>query len=77
MRGFAVGSLALIVLYAVLQPNAASTATSASNVLVAGMRRLLSPEVAGVPNRAKGGTTVAEPPAAPSLGGTPVPIPNP
>ena len=51
LRGFAVGSLTLIVLYAALQPNAVSAAEAGGNVLTQGLRRLLSADVAGVPDR--------------------------
>jgi len=51
LRGFAAGSLLLIALYVGLQPNAANAAQTGSNVLVQGLRRLLSGDVAGVPSR--------------------------
>jgi len=51
MRGFVVGSLALVVLYVGLQPGVARTAEAGGNVLVEGMRRLLSGDVAGIPQR--------------------------
>jgi hypothetical protein len=51
MRGFAVGTLALIALYALVQPNAAKAVTAGGNSFSAGLRRLLSPNVAGVPQR--------------------------
>lgn len=47
------GSLALIALYAVLQPNAAKAANSGAGWLVSALKRLGSPEVAGVPQKAK------------------------
>lgn len=57
MRGVLVGSLTLIVLYTVLQPNAAKAAASGGNILVAGTRRLLSATVAGIPDRSAKATT--------------------
>src|SRR5882757_4629255 len=89
MRGFLVGSFALIVLYAVLQPGAAGAAAAGGNVTVSGLRRLLSADVAGIPQR-KGAQIVTEgggllAPGAPgggsggapskSLTGNPVPGP--
>jgi hypothetical protein len=56
MRGFAFGSLVLIIGYAVLQPGAADAATVGGNALVQLLRRGLSPSVAGVPQR-KGAKT--------------------
>lgn len=49
--GFGVGSLALIALYVGLQPNSAEAATVGGNALVAGLRRMLSADVAGIPQR--------------------------
>lgn len=54
MRGFLLGSLALIVLYTALQPGSAKAAAAGGGVLVSGLRRFLSPDVAGIPQR-KGG----------------------
>lgn len=54
MRAFALGSLALVVLYVAVQPNTGRAAEAGSNVLVNGLRRLLSADVAGIPQR-KGG----------------------
>jgi len=51
MRGFLVGSLALIVLYALLQPNTGKAITAGGNSVSAGIRRALAPDVAGVPAR--------------------------
>jgi len=50
VKGFFVGSLALIAFYALVQPNAASSTQTASNVFVAGLRRALSADVAGIGN---------------------------
>lgn len=61
MRGFVIGSLALVVLYALLQPGAADRVGQGSNVLVSGMRRILSGDVAGIPQRK---TNTAGKPAA-------------
>ena len=51
MRGFLLGSLALIVLYVVVQPGTAKAAQAGGNVLVEGLRRALSADVAGIPAR--------------------------
>lgn len=51
VRGFVVGSFALIVLYVGLQPNSPRAVAAGGNVLIAGLRRLLSADVAGVPQR--------------------------
>lgn len=66
MRGFLVGSLALIVLYVAVQPGSAAKAQTGSNVLVSTLRRALSPQVAGLPNRAK---PAPPPPAQGGSGG--------
>lgn len=71
IRGAIAGSLALIILYAVSQNAAADKAQEASNILVAGLKRLLDPGVAGIGNHA----TNVQPstPSTPSKpGGTPV-----
>lgn len=52
-RGFAAGTLALIVFYVVVQEGASRKATSATNVLVQGLRRFLSPQVAGIGDHTK------------------------
>jgi hypothetical protein len=51
MRGFAAGSFALVVLYVALQPNSPKATAAAGGVIVAGLRRLLSADVAGIPQR--------------------------
>lgn len=58
MKGFVAGSLALIVLYVVVQPGAADKAATGGNVLVSMLRRALSPQVAGLPNH--GGAYAAQ-----------------
>lgn len=50
MRGFLVGSFALIVLYVAVQPGVAGKAAGGGNVLVTLLRHGLSPQVAGIPN---------------------------
>lgn len=52
MRGVLAGSLALIVLYVVVQPGASSKVEQGGNVITKLFRRALSPGVAGVPQRA-------------------------
>jgi len=49
--GFLAGSLALIALYVGLQPGAARAAEVGGGVAVEALRRALSPDVAGVPQR--------------------------
>jgi hypothetical protein len=62
MRGFLIGSLALIVLEVLVQSGPSSKLSQSSNILVAGMKRFLSPGVAGVGNHgANQGTGVATP----------------
>jgi len=51
MRGFLVGSLVLIGVYVAVQPNAARAAEVGGGWFVSGLRRLLSPDVAGIPQR--------------------------
>lgn len=53
IRGFVVGSLALIIFYVAIQEGASGKAETASNALIRGMRRLLSPEVAGIGDHTK------------------------
>lgn len=55
MKGFLFGSFALIVLEVLVQPGAASKAEQGGNLLVQGLQRMLSPQVAAIKNR--GGTT--------------------
>ena len=63
MRGFLAGSLALIVLYVVVQPGTAGKAATGGTVLVSALRRALSPQVAGVPNRGQPTATWHAPPS--------------
>lgn len=73
MKGFLVGSLTLIVLYVLLQPKAADTATSASNTALAGFNRILASGIAGVPNKAKSNPS-QKPSSAPATSSTPTPV---
>lgn len=76
MRGFWAGTFALIVLYAVVQPNAANSADAASNWFAQAMRRLISGDVAGLPLIAKVAIPGAPPPGGRDPGSqlvTPVP----
>jgi hypothetical protein len=52
VRGFVAGSVVLIVMYVAFQPGGARAAEQGSNWAVAGLRRLLGSDVAGVPNKA-------------------------
>lgn len=54
--GFLAGSLVLIAAYTLMQPGAAKNATGASGVAVGLLRRVLSAEVAGVPQKAAAGS---------------------
>lgn len=71
LKGFVAGSLALIMLYVVVQPGASGKTALASNALVQGFRRLFSPQVAGIgdhskttPTGASSGSTPANPASA-------------
>lgn len=54
VRGFVVGSLALIALYVGVQRGVAGRVEEGGNWAVAGLRRLMSPDVAGIPQRRGG-----------------------
>lgn len=71
MRGFLWGTVSLSVLYVVLQDGAAERLASGSGVLAAGFRRLVSPTVAGLPDRTgQSGSSSSSPSTpAPSSGG--------
>ncbi len=51
IRGALVGTLTLIVLYAIVQEGSSTRLASGSNLLLSGLRRFLSGDVAGVPQR--------------------------
>lgn len=70
MKGFAVGTLGLVVTYVVLQPNAAKLASSGGNILVRSLKRMLSADVAGIPQRKTGPTTNPSSAPPPATGGT-------
>jgi hypothetical protein len=53
MRSFIAGSLALIALWVAVQPDTANKIGIANSALIVAVRRLLSPDVAGVPDRSK------------------------
>jgi hypothetical protein len=61
MRGFVLGSLGLIVLQVLLQPGSADSVAAGGNIIAATARRLLSADVAGVPQiaSAAGGKSTA------------------
>jgi len=63
VRGILAGSLTLIVIYVVVQPGASSKVQQGGNVLTGALQRLLSPGVAGVPQRA-GAKPAKKPPAS-------------
>jgi hypothetical protein len=56
-RGIVVGTLALSVLYVISQRGASDRVAEGGGLVVAGMRRLLSPQVAGIGNHSKGTTS--------------------
>lgn len=64
--GFWLGSLTLIIIYVAVQPGSAKAATAGGNVIVATLRRALSPDVAGIPQR---GSSTPTPTPAPAGGG--------
>jgi hypothetical protein len=66
MRGFLVGTVVLIALYVGVQPRSGKAAAEGSNWVVSGLRRLLSPDVAGVPQRSGGAAKAGS--SAPSTG---------
>jgi hypothetical protein len=51
MRGFLVGSLALVVLYVLVQPGTAAKADTASGVVTTALKHLLSGDFAAIPDR--------------------------
>jgi hypothetical protein len=51
-RGIVIGSLALIVLYVGLQPGSAGAVSEGAGIFTGFLNRLLSSDVAGVPQRA-------------------------
>lgn len=51
--GFLTGSLALIVLYVVVQPGVASKTEQGGNILIAGAKSLFEPGRAGIGNHAQ------------------------
>lgn len=51
MKGFALGTLALVLAYIAVKPGTADAATQGGNILVSALQRLLSPNVAGIPQR--------------------------
>jgi len=69
-RGFITGVLGLSILYAVTESSAAANrAGGLLDVAAAGLRRLLSPGVAGLRNYAAGVAPTSAAPAAPTFGG--------
>jgi cell division septation protein DedD len=52
-KGFLAGTLTLVAIYVVVQPNASRRTGEASNAIVDGMRRLMSPQVAGIGDHSK------------------------
>jgi hypothetical protein len=53
LKGFVAGSLALIILYVVVQPGTSGKVEQGGNTLVALTKRLFSPEVAGIGDHSK------------------------
>jgi hypothetical protein len=75
MRGFLVGSFALIVAYAVVQTPAARRIAAANDALAGLVERWLSSDVAGVPDLAgdQGGANIGRAGSAGSPSKTPPP----
>jgi hypothetical protein len=59
MGGFLLGSLALIALEVVLQPDVSKNLANGSNVVTSALNRLLSPSVPLIPRAGAGKTTAA------------------
>ena len=75
MRGFLWGTVSLSILYVVLQDGAADRLAAGSGVLASGFRRLVSPAVAGIPDRtatssSSGPGSSSSAPSSPTGGGT-------
>jgi len=51
MRGFVVGSLALIALYVLVQPGTSAKVSGGLGLTQAIFNRILSPDVAGIPRK--------------------------
>ena len=62
-RGALAGTLVLIVVYVVVQPGASSKAGEASNAFQTGLKRLFSPQVAGIGNHSGAAETAPKPTA--------------
>lgn len=66
LKGFAAGSLTLIVLWVFVQRGTSDKLTGASSLIVGGLRRFMSGDVAGVPSKATAKTNTVQPPADPN-----------
>jgi hypothetical protein len=75
--GFAFGSLALIVLYTVLQSEASGRVAEGGGAALGLFRRVLDGGIAGIPNKAKSRATWHAPPSSGGGGGHAVPQTNP
>ncbi len=60
LKGFVTGSLALIVLYVVVQPGPSQKLGIAGNVVVELLKRGFSPDVAGIPDFSTRGASKAD-----------------
>lgn len=69
MKGFLAGTLLLVALQVGLQPGSAGKASQGSGVLLALLRRLMDPRVAGVPDHRPLTTAHALPKIAGGAGG--------
>lgn len=74
VRGFVVGSFALIVTYTLLQDNVAKSLGIGSNIFAEALKRWMSPTSAAVPDRSR---TLTSPPATPAKPSTSTPLPAP
>lgn len=75
LKGFAVGSLALVVLYTLLQDNVAASVGLGGGIVTEAFKRWMSPTSAAVPDRSR--SLTATPPAPVKPEGTPTPLPAP
>lgn len=78
MRGFLVGSLALIALYVAVQDGTGDKAKQASGILVTMAKRLMSAEAAGIPDKSKSKDKTPPPGGTPGGSGQSgfAPLPN-
>lgn len=76
LKGFAVGSLTLVVIYTLLQDNVAASVGLGGNLVTEAFKRWMSPTSAAVPDRGRSLTTAPPAPVKPE-GTAPTPLPAP